>query len=44
MSREDRDALVILARQRRQRRTNAQKFLEQAVKEIFEKHGCPPTG
>ena len=43
MSREGRDALVILARQRRQRRTNAQK-LEQAVKEIFEKHGCPPTG
>ena len=44
MSREDRDALVILARQKRQRGTNAQNLLEQAVKEIVEKHGCPPTG
>jgi len=40
LSREDRDALVILARQKG---TNAQKLLEQAVEEIFEKHGRPPT-
>ena len=41
MSREDRDALVILARQKG---TTAQGLLEQAVEEIFEKHGRPPTG
>jgi hypothetical protein len=41
MSREDRDALVILARQKG---TTAQKMLEQAVEDIFETHGRPPTG